>query len=143
MPASIPDRDRIALGIRQPWAELILRGVKTVEVRTSATAQRGTIYVYASKRVSDLPAARAAIAAHGIDVEALPKGVVVGTVEIIDSVPCAPDDGAAACLPRTLLAGRHGWRLKNPQRLAKPLPVRFLPYGIWFYPFKRRNGRRD
>jgi len=49
--------DRIALGIQQPWVELILRGVKTLEIRSQPTRQRGTIYLYASKRPSALPAA--------------------------------------------------------------------------------------
>ena len=40
MPADDPattDRDRIALAIQQPWAELILRGIKTLEVRSQPT----------------------------------------------------------------------------------------------------------
>jgi hypothetical protein len=142
MPVAAPDPDLLALGIRQPWAELILRGIKTIEVRSQGTAQRGTIYVYASKQVSDLPAARAAVKSYDLDLDALPKGVVVGTVEIVDSAPCQPSDTVAACLPRNLLAGRYSWKLRNAQRLDKPLPVRFLPYGIWFYPFRRRGGRK-
>jgi len=140
MPPPMADRDCIALGIRQPWAELILRGHKTIEVRTQPTARRGVIYLYASRTRSDHPEALAAAAAHGIDIESLPAGVLVGQVEIIGSNPCTPADGADACLPPALLKGRHGWRLKNPRRLSEPLPVRFLPYGIWFYPFKRLNG---
>lgn len=50
------DRERIALAIQQPWAELILRGIKTLEIRSQPTRQRGTILLYASKRVSALPA---------------------------------------------------------------------------------------
>ena len=37
------DRERIALAIQQPWAELILRGIKTLEIRSQPTRQRGTI----------------------------------------------------------------------------------------------------
>ncbi len=140
MPVDAPDPDLIALGIRQPWLELILRGIKTVEVRSLGTARRGTIYLYSSKKVSDHPAAREAAKTHGIEIETLPLGVLVGTVEILDSRPCTSSDAADACLPRALVAGKHGWRLRNPCRLSKPLPVRFLPYGVWFYPFKRRNG---
>lgn len=60
MPRTHPDHELIALGVRQPWAELILRGVKTIEVRTVDTRQRGTIYLYASKKFTDHPAATAA-----------------------------------------------------------------------------------
>lgn len=135
-----PNCELIALGIRQPWAELILRGIKTIEVRSSHTLVRGPIYVYSSKKLADVPAARRAIAKHKIDAGQLPLGVLVGTIDIVDSRACAPGDRAAACVPRTLLKGHIGWHLANPKRLETPLGVRFLPYGVWFYPFRRRNG---
>lgn len=133
------DPDLIALGIRQPWAELILRGVKTIEVRSLGTAKRGTILVYASKKISNQAAALEAVEKYGIDLEVLPKGVLVGTVEIKDCSPCTAGDSDACCLPAAQIQGKYAWRLVNPQRLAESLPVRFLPYGVWFYPFKRRN----
>jgi hypothetical protein len=133
------DRERIALGVQQPWAELILRGVKTVEVRSQDPRIRGPIFLYASKRTSALPAAAEAAARHGIDVESLPRGVLVGTVEIVGSELAGPEDATAACLPAELLAGKIGWRLASPRRLEEPLAPRFLPYGVWFYPFKRKR----
>lgn len=140
MISSHPDPNLIALGIRQPWAELILRGIKTVEVRSQNTDIRGPIYVYAAKKPADLPAAQTAARKYKLDVESLPRGVLVGTVEIVDSVPCQAGDTTAACVPKSYLKNRFGWKLENPQRLAEPLTVRFLPYGLWFYPFKRRNS---
>jgi hypothetical protein len=138
--AESPDPDRIALGVQQPWAELIVRGVKTIEVRSQPTQVRGTIYIYASRKVSTIDTALTTAAAQHIDVAALPKGLLVGTVEIVDSRPCTPADAVATCVPANLLAGHQAWVLANPQRLAKPLPVRFLPFGVWFYPFKRKTG---
>ncbi len=132
------DADRIALGIQQPWAELILRGTKTLEIRSQPTRQRGLIYLYASKRASQLPAAAAAAKRHRIDVESLPFGVLVGTVTLVDCRPCRPKDQQAACVPAQLLEGQFAWELSEPRPLAVPLAVRFLPYGVWFYPFKRR-----
>ncbi|WP_160167073.1 ASCH domain-containing protein [Rhodopirellula baltica] len=35
-----------ALSVRQPWAELILRGHNTVEFRSQITKIRGRVYVY-------------------------------------------------------------------------------------------------
>lgn len=136
---SHPDRDLIALGIQQPWAELILRGLKTIEVRSQSTRVRGQIYLYASRQVSALPVAHELAARHRIDPAALPTGKLVGTVEIADSRPCEPHDATAAGLPVELLTGLQGWQLVNPERLALPLEVRFLPYGVWFYPFRRKN----
>ncbi|HEX3357004.1 MAG TPA: ASCH domain-containing protein, partial [Tepidisphaeraceae bacterium] len=47
-----------ALSIRQPFAELILRGIKTVEYRSRSTRIIGErFWLYASKGVSHLPLA--------------------------------------------------------------------------------------
>lgn len=139
VPPSHVDPERIALGIQQPWAELILRGVKTIEIRSQPTQVRGRIYLYASKQFSLLPAAQSALERHRLDLNVLPRGVLVGSVEIVQSRRAVPDDAEAACLPPELLADRHAWRFAAPERLAEPLPVRFLPYGVWFYPFRRKN----
>jgi len=137
---SHPDRDLIALGIRQPWAELILRGVKTLEVRTLATRVRGPIYLYASKRIATIPAARRAMKRHELIAEALPTGVIVGTVEIVGTRCCDTQDTDVSCVPQSLLRGKIGWELARPQRLKAHLRPKFLPYGVWFYPFQRQNG---
>ena len=134
-----PDPSLIALGIQQPWAELILRGIKTIEVRSLPTQIRGTIYLYTSKRTSTFDFAAKAVETYDIDLDALPKGLLVGTVDIVDSRPCTAKDATAACVPGELLAKRQAWLLANPERLSKPLEVRFLPYGVWFYPFRRRT----
>jgi hypothetical protein len=136
------DPDRIALGVQQPWAELILRGIKTLEIRSQPTRQRGTIWLYASKRPSPLPAAFAVAAGHRIDVAALPFGILVGTVKLVGCRPCESRDHKAACIPPELVTRQFAWELAEPTRLAVPLAVRFLPYGVWFYPFKRRTDGR-
>lgn len=133
------DPQRIALGIQQPWVELILRGVKTLEIRSQSTQVRGRIYLYASKKPSALPAAQLMIAQHELQVETLPYGLLVGSVEVIESRPAVPVDAPSACLPPELLAGRYAWRFAAPERFAEPVPVRFLPYGVWFYPFRRKS----
>jgi len=136
-----PDPEIIALGVRQPWIELILRGLKTIEVRSQGTRVRGTIYLYASKKFSDIPAAIGAARAHGLDCPSLPTGLLVGSVEICGARPAAARDAAASCVPAALLSQQFAWELRNPVRFAEPLPVRFLPYGIWFYPYRRRCNR--
>jgi len=132
------DPDRIALGIQQPWAELILQGVKTLEIRRSHTRRIETIYVYASRRFSAYPAARRALKRHRLDKEQLVYGQILGTVDIVASRTATKADAEAACVPAKLLAGRCAWELANPVRFEQPLEVRFLPYGVWFYPFKRK-----
>jgi hypothetical protein len=111
------DSQLIALSIRQPWVELILRGIKRIEYRSQATHRRGRIYIYASKIPADNEAAWKQIGAKPGD---LPIGALVGTVDIVD------------CTGRP---GDYHWHLANPERLASPLPVKKKPQPIFFYPF--------
>ena len=37
-----------AISLRQPWAEEIMLGIKTIEYRRTPTKVRGPIYIYAS-----------------------------------------------------------------------------------------------
>jgi len=139
IPASI-NKTLPALGVRQPWVELILQGRKTIEVRVVPTNVRGPIYLYASRKPGEGEIVERAAGAHGLDVAPLPRGVLVGTVELVDCRKCTPDDIDAACVPADVLRNSYGWILANPRRLETPVKPRFLPYGIWFYPFVRRNG---
>lgn len=70
-----------ALSIRQPWAELIMRGNKDEEYRSRATKVRGRIAIYASLSKEDLPEAED----NGLDPDELPRGVIIGTVELCPS----------------------------------------------------------
>ena len=106
-----------ALSIRQPWAELILRGIKTTEQRSRPTTIRGRIYIYAALGRSHPDDEAECEADYGIDVDSLPRGVIVGTVELHD---CDGDE----------------WQLRKPERakvLRKP-DNHAMP--VWFTPFK-------
>jgi hypothetical protein len=137
------DPDQIALGVQQPWAELIIRGVKTLEIRRMNTLRRERILIYASKKFSTYPVAEEMLDQHDLDREELDYGKLVGSVEIVGSRLSTPKDVASACVPEELLAGNHAWELVSPERLQKPLDVRFLPYGVWFYPFKRKQNNSN
>jgi hypothetical protein len=137
------DPQRLALGIQQPWAELILRGIKTLEIRSLSTNVRGRIYLYASRQLSASPASQNAIDRYQIHVDNLSRGSLVGSVDLVDSCLAVPEDASSACLSPELLIDQYAWRLAAPERFPEPLPVRFLPYGVWFYPYRRRNGRRS
>jgi hypothetical protein len=92
-----------ALSIRQPFAELILRGIKTVELRSRATSIVGDrFYIYASKgpgagrrvwsedlRVAQPPGWMIELMEQIRMIEPdaiLPKGVIVGTARIVKCV---------------------------------------------------------
>ncbi len=125
-----------ALSIRQPWAELILRGEKTVEARPMRTNKRGErVYIYAGKNRIE-PEEEARIAAeYGIDVDSLPRGVLVGTVVIIGCKPLGPCHGKDACFHVTESTGGYAWLLGCAQRegtmrvpTGHPQPSFFTPF---------------
>ncbi|GAB4159415.1 MAG: hypothetical protein Tsb009_36700 [Planctomycetaceae bacterium] len=140
--APVLDPNVIALSLRQPWAELILRGIKTIEVRSQNTTVRGTIYLYAAQKTSPLPIAKTMAQRHALKLSELPTGVLVGTVDVIDSNRSKPNDAAAACVTRGHLPNKFSWHLANPIRFSDPVDVKFLPYGVWFYPFQRRSVQK-
>jgi hypothetical protein len=81
-----------ALSIRQPWAELILLGHKTIEVRSQRTHVRERVHVYAGRNHIEAEEEAWIAARFGIEVEALPRGVLVGMVEIVGCRPLEMSD---------------------------------------------------
>lgn len=134
------DHSRIALGVQQPWAELILQGIKTIEVRTRSTKIRGPVYLYASKTFSRHPQAQEVIEEYSLDMASLPSGLIVGQFELYDCRELRPSDAKASCISAEGLTDCYAWELRNPKRLEQPVPPGYLPYGIWFYPFERRGN---
>lgn len=112
-----------ALSIRQPWAELIVQGRKTIELRTWQTHYRGRIAIHASQTVRE-----EACIAYGLDPARVIRGALVGTVELVGI--SALDHAAWEALRDQHLSLRNfpgpmfGWRLENPQRLPQPIPMR-------------------
>lgn len=104
------------LSVRQPWASLIVAGHKTIENRTWATTHRGPLLIHAAKRpVLDADT-------HGLltrdEIAALPRGGIIGVVNVVDCVDASDDpwfmgpigwilQGARA-LPFEACAGRLG-----------------------------------
>jgi hypothetical protein len=130
-----------ALSIRQPWASLIVLGIKDIENRTWMTRERGTILVHASKGMtrdeheSAIEFAVDAIRADprnvgktktrtlremGFAFDALHRGGIVGQVDIVD---CVSHSNSPWYL------GGIGFVLAN----AKPLPFRPLKGALGFF----------
>jgi len=107
----------LALSVRQPYAEQILRGTKIIEYRSTPTEIRGRVYIYASSTPGHLSLFQKMEAEPGD----FPLRFVVGTVEIVDCK--ATEKG-------------YEWVLARPIRLGKPLKPDNAPQPIWFIPFK-------
>jgi hypothetical protein len=118
-----------ALSVRQPYAHLILAGAKQYEARTWKPAVLGEVLIHASQSFAtgwkDDPGVQQALAKLGMrssDVLNLPRGAVIGMVEITSVIEC--DDykrhDKVSELDRLLCAddgdtdGLFLWRLSNP-----------------------------
>jgi hypothetical protein len=115
------DKSLRALSVRQPWAELIMLGDKEIEYRNYPTDVRGVVYIYASANRNPAVDEREMQSEFGLDLDSLPRGVIVGTVEIY------------AC--QQIAEGGYEWLLRSPSRLLKPLKPKRKPEPSWFFPF--------
>jgi hypothetical protein len=108
-----------ALSVKQPWAHLLVHGLKTIEVRSWSTNYRGRLTIHASRNVDELAAQRTGLAG-------LPTGVILGSVELVSVEEFTPESWL-------LLADEHlsvgcynsplyAWRVANPLPLADPIP---------------------
>jgi hypothetical protein len=122
-----------ALNIDQPWAELIIRGRKKIELRNKRTSYRGLIVVRATKTVLIEYCKK-----YSLDPDKLPTGKIVGTVEIVNVIDFTQklwEDLRNEHLSDAPQPGNlKGWKLNNPKCLQSPIPYpRTLP-GIFNLP---------
>ena len=104
-----------AITIKQPWASLIVSGLKDIENRTWKTSFRGRVLIHAGKSVSkngwrEMSQKQIDVAANtnmiGAKFDELPFGAILGSVEIVDCVQNHPSLWAEK--------GVWNWVLANP-----------------------------
>lgn len=112
-----------ALSIKQPWAYLIVQGLKDVENRDWATQYRGPLLVHASKYTDDGSIAGAKAIMDRLDIpwparatvpQVMALGAIVGMVEIVD---CVSESDSP------WFVGEYGFVLRNP-RIIQPIPYK-------------------
>ena len=116
-----------AINLHQPWAELIISGKKTIELRKTRVSHRGILGIRATKTVLDGLCKK-----YNLNSDDLATGVILGTVELVDVVQMDNQnwrelrDQHLVDSP-TPGPWRYGWRLENPIRLARPIRYRGMP----------------
>ncbi len=137
------------LAVRQPWASLIIEGLKTIEVRSRNTNIRGQVAIYAGQHVPSQTeidwVAKWFDSHYENPMELIKKmssaglGQVLGTVEITDSKEC----GAWSAFNDTrkfhwnvpiyysqfLKNKKVFWHLKNPVKFVEPVKLEKWPSG--------------
>jgi len=94
-----------ALTVKQPWASLIMAGLKDVENRTWKTNFRGTLVIHAGSGV-----AKDAMKEFGHLVSQYPAGAIIGTVELVACIADSTSEWA--------MEGHWHWILENPRPCA-------------------------
>jgi hypothetical protein len=106
-----PDLAKLpALSVRQPWAWLIVNGLKDIENRSRRTHHRGPLLIHASKSSDGFTENIELVKReHGISVPLeVDRGGIVGVVDVIDCVEIHESKW---------FNGHFGWVLANPRRL--------------------------
>jgi hypothetical protein len=143
-----------SLSLWQPWASLVVAGVKTIETRSWATDYRGPLAIHAAKLsymelvsiVGPTSYLHAPLRDAGLpNIMDVPRGVILGTAELVgcyrvESFAISSDnrtrpilkvnDGLLRGLTDLELSlgdftpGRFGWMLTNPVQFGVPIPCR-------------------
>jgi hypothetical protein len=125
------------LSLWQPFASLVVSGAKAIETRSWRTSYRGPLAIHAGRKQDPQCLAlcyeepfRSALAAAGIArPAALPLGAILGVVELhgccpVEELTAFGDLDARERAFGDYRAGRFGWLLREPRRLATPVPCR-------------------
>ena len=126
-----------ALSVKQPWAALLVAGVKTVEVRTWPTARRGRLLIHAGKVPDERPEAWAWVTTPALRAAAELLGGVVGVGELTGCVPYPTRAAFEADRGRHLNppdwfadGGLYGFAFRD----LRPLPYFACPGNTFFFP---------
>ena len=112
------------LSVSQPYADLIVQGKKTIELRTWNTKFRGEFLVHAPFKVK-----KDACKRLGIDETKLRTVVIIGKAEIFDVkvynlVSELKADYKKHFATEEFLRHKYGFLLKKPKELLMPIPYK-------------------
>ncbi len=109
-----------ALVIRQPWADLVVDGIKGVENRSWTTAYRGPLAIVAGAARDKKAHEQAERIARQVGLDTFTPATVYGAVVgFVDLVAITTDLESPWAEP-----GAHHWLLARPRRLNTPKPIK-------------------
>jgi hypothetical protein len=110
-----------ALSVRQPWAELLLAGRKSIELRSWTTDYRGRLWLHASLKADPAMESR-------FGYKDLFRGGFVGSIRLIAIVPFTNQRwlqwGERHLDPGGYRTGLLAWIMDEPRRFRTPVIAR-------------------
>lgn len=94
-----------AISLKQPWANLVASGKKTIETRKWSTKYRGDLVICSSQNPK---------------IESYGRALCV--VELYDIKPMNKKDENKACIKT--YPGAYAWFLRNLRQINPPIPVK-------------------
>lgn len=138
----------LALSIRQPYAELILRGIKTIEYRSRPTRIVGQrFYLYAAgkwpARRTATAAAAAKAKAWSVDLAEAGEGVPPWMAELANGLRLFPHELPTGVIVGSAVIenvsrredGMYQWHLAGVERARRLRKPAGHPQPVWFHPF--------
>ena len=124
----------LTLSLLQPWASLIVMGIKTIETRRWQTSHRGAILIHASQRKAGaIITTEPPIARHIPDFNKLPFGCIIGqatltNIVLIQNTQLSETDIARQSLELNVFGSetmiRYAWLLEDAVAFDQPIPAR-------------------
>ncbi len=104
-----------ALSLKQPWAELVLQGKKTIELRRWNTKFRGEFYIHASGNIDEEKM-------QEYNLKDLPMRSIVGKATLVDVKLYKNEEeflqDTNKHLANDMKWGKHGFILKDVKRIT-------------------------
>ena len=118
------------LSLKQPFAELVVTGRKTIELRTWSTSFRGVFLVHASGNFDS-----EACKLFKMDPNSIPKRAIVGKATLYDIKEYKSEEEFLQDRDKHLATEKYfssgyGFLLKDPVKFDKPIP---MPGNLGFF----------
>ncbi|MGE5519226.1 MAG: ASCH domain-containing protein [Candidatus Dadabacteria bacterium] len=130
------------LSLLQPWATLVVMGLKTIETRSWSTNHRGPLLIHASLgRAGALVALESPFDMYINNFDSLPFGAIIGQVNLDDVLRVEQLFFSAEEINRLSLEerafgdyspGRYAWLLSDAKVFVRPIPIKGS-LNLWNY----------
>lgn len=126
------------ISLKEPYASLIMNGIKKIETRSWKTNYRGKLYIHASVSKISKEILSNKELMELVDINNLSFGNIICSCDLVDCIPMTDEfilkvkKNRREFLSGEYAVGRYAWILENVQVLDQMIPAKGQ-LGIWNY----------